>query len=101
MTGLKNSMSLKKWRVKKLQHQQNVIFSHPSFCVAAMFELTRAGGGNSGTTNGLWASTMHLRNENSNLIAKMVSKKTVTSSKLDVFSPFFLCCRSAGKNASG
>jgi len=31
----------------------------------------------------------------------MVSKKTVTSSKLYVFSPFFLLCRSAVMNASG
>jgi len=38
--------------------------------------------------------------KSSELIEKMVSKKTVTSSKLYVFSPFFLLCRSAVMNAS-
>ena len=60
VTGLKNRMSLKKWWVKILQHCQNVMFSHPSFCVAAMFELMQAGGRNSSTRNSLWASILQI-----------------------------------------
>ncbi len=50
---------------------------------------------------GLQYHRAHVRNKSSKLIEKMASKKTVTSSKLDVFSPFFLCCRSSEMNASG
>jgi hypothetical protein len=39
--------------------------------------------------------------KSSNLIEKMVSKKTATPSKLGVFSLFFLLCHSAVMNASG
>jgi hypothetical protein len=38
--------------------------------------------------------------KSSELIEKMVSKTTVTSSKLGVFSLFFLLCRSAVMNVS-
>lgn len=41
------------------------------------------------------------KHENINLIEKLVSKKPVTSSKHNVFSPFFLCCCSAIRNARG
>jgi hypothetical protein len=53
------------------------------------------------TVCGLQYHRSRLRIKSSELIEKMVSKKTVTSSKLYVFSPFFLLCRSAVMNASG
>jgi hypothetical protein len=52
------------------------------------------------TVCGLQYHRSHIRSKSSKLIEKMVSKRTVTSSKLAVFSPFFLCCRSAEMNAS-
>jgi hypothetical protein len=50
---------------------------------------------------GLQYPRSRVRIKSSKLIEKMVSKTTVTSSKLDVFSPFFLLCRSAVMTASG
>jgi hypothetical protein len=52
------------------------------------------------TVCGLQYHRSRIRIKSSELIEKMVSKKSVTSSKLCVFSPFFLLCRSAIMNAS-
>ena len=50
---------------------------------------------------GLHSHRSGVRIKSSNFIEKMVSKSTVTPSKLYVFSPVFLLCRSAVMNARG
>jgi hypothetical protein len=52
------------------------------------------------TVSGLHYHRSRVQIKRSDLIEKMVSKRTVTSSKLGVFSLFFLCCRSSEMNAS-
>jgi len=52
------------------------------------------------TVCGIQYHRSRVQTKSSKSIEKMVSKRTVTSSKLGVFSPFFLCCRSAEMNAS-
>jgi hypothetical protein len=53
------------------------------------------------TVCGLQYHRLRIRIKSSNLIEKLVSKKTVTSSTNDLFSPFFLCCHSTEMNTSG
>jgi len=95
---IKSSNLIEKMVSKTLWPFLTILFALPLCCnerkrVAATAEQK--------TVCGLQYPRSCVRIKSSELIEKMVSKKTVTSSKLYVFSPFFLLCQSAVMNASG